>query len=199
MAKFGNIYIVNLHEKHIPFSKKSKDIIRESGTAYKKQHKLTKASCFTNRPSESDEFTLLGKNSLSSVTMNDKLYICAHADTKEVGPYKAEKLAEKLYDWGLREVKLVSFKACEVGKGDFLSRFVEACRGKIKVGWVKGYTGAAGTVTWKGKSREEITVGKEEVTGHDKRRLRLIPGTEPNVPLEHWFIKGPDPSLVRIR
>ena len=187
-ADYGTTYLLNIHDKGIPFNKKAKNIIRDSAMDYMAYYKLPKSQCFTNRPNETENLTIVGSGSLAPLTINDRLLILAHADTTEVGPYGPKALAEKLQGWGLTAAKLITFKACEVGAGTYLDNFVAACSGKISVAWVKGYKGAASTDKgFGGHPRELVEIEGVDVKGHDPRRVRIVPGTVANVPLGHWY------------
>jgi hypothetical protein len=145
---------------------------------------------FTNRARDTDVFTMVSADSLSKVTLNDKLYVVAHADRKEVGPYKAKALAKKLSSWGLAAAGVITFKACDVGVKTFLRDFVAACSEKaIKVGWVKGYMGESTTETTKvGHPREgtELHKTKEWLYGHDARRVKVVKGNAVSTTWDHW-------------
>jgi hypothetical protein len=87
--------------------------------------------------------------------MEDSLYIVAHGNTTSVGPYTAEELATCLYDRGLRNVGLISIKACSVGQGKFVTDFRQAASAEdLHFGWVKAYCGTAYTVPSKEKGKE---------------------------------------------
>jgi len=110
---------------------------------------------------------------LLPLTIQDKLFVFAHADEKEVGFTHARMLASMLRANGLRAVGLITFKACNVGSGTFLEDFVAALSSRgVTVGWAKGYNGSAATVLYEnldGSSagvKEKITV-RELVTKPD--------------------------------
>ena len=105
-ADYGKTFLLNIHKKGIPFNKKQKDILRDFAMNYMNYYKLPKDQCFTNRPNETENLTIVGPTSLAPLTINDKLLIIAHADTEEVGPYGPRALAEKLSGWGLTAVRL---------------------------------------------------------------------------------------------
>lgn len=190
-TNFSDLYLVCIHEK-LPFfvpGRESKDIITDSAKHYRDFYKIPQDKTFTNRPRDYHLFTKLTATSLAGVSLADKLYLIAHADTKEVGPYKPKELVKHLAGWGLTAAGVVVFKACEVGIKSYLEDFVTACTNNgIQVGWVKGYMGAAATTLGYGsKPRETITVSKKvEVKGHDKRRLRIVQGNATGVTWDHW-------------
>ena len=69
-------------------------------------------------------------------------------------------MAGMLYEGGLRAAGLITFKACDVGKGTFLDDFVAALAKKgVILGWAKGYCGSSSTVSW---TRSGLLVDVEE-------------------------------------
>jgi hypothetical protein len=194
-ANFTDLYVVCIHEK-LPFfiaGRASKDEIRTAALVYRDHYNIPKDKMFTNRQRDTDVFTMVSANSLSKVTLNDKLYVLAHADRKEVGPYKARALAKKLSSWGLTAAGVITFKACDVGVKTFLEDFVAACSDKaIKVGWAKGYIGESTTeTTIVGHPREgvELHKTKEFVYGHDARRVKVVKGNDKATTWDHWSFK----------
>jgi hypothetical protein len=93
-------------------------------------------------------------------TIQDKVMIIAHGSTSHVGTesstgvetpgasgYDAHDLAVWLGAWGIKEIGLLTFKCCHVGSGNFLEDFVRNLgKANLRVGWVKGYKGAASTI-----------------------------------------------------
>jgi hypothetical protein len=90
----------------------------------------------------------------SGLTERDKLFIFAHGNNDGIawmtaanaGGDNALELAEFLRKYGLWRVGLITFKACFVGRAQFLRHFAEALAAKgIAAGWLKGYKGIAET------------------------------------------------------
>jgi hypothetical protein len=151
-------------------------------------------------------------------TLQDKLMIVAHGSPDNVGGgvatdggyfagengYYPFELAEAMSTWGIEAIGLISFKCCDVGKGQFLEDFIRAAKKVgLKIGWVKGYTGAATTarnLPFVGKPTEYITTPKElffgksislPVTGSD--RFKIVKGTHPfTVPSSRYFADSDD-------
>ena len=142
-------------------SPSSKDIISDSAMAYAnskgiplrarfstRKRETAERSAFDIRPFKySGQFTWLSDSALMPLTIQDKLFIFAHANDTEVGFTHARLLASMLYANGLRAVGLITFKACNVGSGTSLEDFVAALNSRgVTVGWAKGYKGSAATV-----------------------------------------------------
>src|ERR1700733_1361804 len=117
MSKFGGSdYMVLVHE--FGESPSSKDIISDSAMAYANSKGNPLRARFSTRKREtaersafdirsfkySGQFTWLSESALMPLTIQDKLFIFAHADDKEVGFTHARLLASMLYANGLRAV-----------------------------------------------------------------------------------------------
>ena len=97
---------------------------------------------------------------LNWVTIFDRLIICAHGSSDSLAHLSPRKLADLLYNWGLRRVGLITFKACNVATGDFFDLLIRACERKsIQVGYLKGYMGSSATV-WNENGVKEIVTYK---------------------------------------
>jgi hypothetical protein len=93
-------------------------------------------------------------------TIGDKLMIIAHGSPTQVGipsssanatqldaGFDGPTLAKYLRNWGVQEFGLITFKACYIGGGNFLEKFVAVLpKFQLSVGWVKGYKGPATTI-----------------------------------------------------
>jgi hypothetical protein len=144
-------------------------------------------------------------------TIKDKMMIIAHGTETEIGEegdgegmgtFPPAVLAAKLKRWGIKEVGLITFKCCNLGKGNFLNDFVNAAgTNGIQIGWVKGYTGGAATnkSMFIGKPSESITrpmsfMGVQmdvPVVGSD--RFKIVKGTLPfNVPDSRYLLDSDD-------
>jgi nitrogen regulatory protein PII-like uncharacterized protein len=108
-----------------------------------------------NKDPNAGQFSLLGPESLVRITEKDKLFIFGHGNSVGIAwmssgdlgsSHNANSLAQLLYGSGLRRVGLITFKACYVGRADFLKQFAMALAGQgIAAGWLKGYKGIAKT------------------------------------------------------
>jgi hypothetical protein len=139
--KYNDLYLIKLSPDKI---------INESSTTYSKYYTIPQARRFV-LPYESTKadtnWTHLGPQALSGVTANDKLLIVAHASPTAVANMTYTALVNEMYAWGLREVGLIVFKCCNVGRGTFLESFAQHAftRWDMKIGWLKGYRGPSGT------------------------------------------------------
>ena len=143
----GNAWLLCLHKEGD--SAAQKDVIKRSGVAYYWAKWISPERCFTNRSRdvEAGWFKELKNDSLKPVGQNDKLWIVAHGSQQKVAAYDPEALARLLKESGLTKAGLITFCACNVGAGDFLTKFVyQASVNQIVIGWVKGYCGSAATV-----------------------------------------------------
>jgi hypothetical protein len=154
MSKFGGVdWMILLQEKHT--KKSDKDAITRAGIKYLSKAKISIARAFSTRERDTLSgftnkyltFTPLDGLCLAPMTINDKLFIIAHAEPNEVGPYDPGALASKLHDHGARQIGLVTFKCCNVAVGTYLESFIAACnRVGLVIGWAKGYRGSAATL-----------------------------------------------------
>lgn len=145
-------------------------------------------------------------------TVNDKIMLVAHGAPTMVGccpdakpgrwDLKPDDLANTFMSWGLTAAGLITFKCCQVGKGNYLEQFVGFCRDfHFSIGWLKAYTGDAATETsmWKGKPTESITE-KTSVFGFEvpvpifgANRYKIVHGTQPyNVPDSRYLFDVDD-------
>jgi hypothetical protein len=142
-SKWTNVYIVVLQKDGHEWVRRVP--IYDSVSAYQAWYNVPKAKKFANTAGETETYTALGSESLSPITLGDKLMIFAHGNEAKLGPFdSATDLCIQLRNWGLKEVGLITFKACLIGKGDFLEIFKLQCDAS-KVGWLKGYCGSART------------------------------------------------------
>jgi hypothetical protein len=172
MSKFGgNDYLINVHE--INTSQKSKDIITRSAKKYIDYSHIPLNRRFTNREAEVGgdvKFTMVSGTSLQACNRTDKLFIFGHGDVKSVGAAESAGLmAWALKGWGLKEIGLVTFKACHVAEGNFLEDFVTKAAKQcgICIGWAKGYKGSS--TTWlDGQKKPHETIDQNDnVLGED--------------------------------
>lgn len=91
--------------------------------------------------------------SLTAVTKYSKLLLLGHGNEAAfaIGDkhYRPADLAQFLAYLGLKEVGLISFRACLIGSGNYLDLFRDELNKKnIKVGWLKGYTHLMGALNY---------------------------------------------------
>jgi len=99
--------------------------------------------------------------SLSHLDKTSRLYVVAHGASTGTGPqewdsstgtfdmYTPERLATRLYSYGLREVGVLRIDACYTGQGNYLARLKTALDNKgIKVGYLSAPTGAVTTTNF---------------------------------------------------
>ena len=171
-----------------------KETIWSSAKQYALKYRVPPAQCFANEDGGGKMFTKLDKGSLKGLQGNDKLIIVAHGAVDHLTALKsfmsttgAARLCRELFSAGLREVGLISFKACYIGQQNFLEDLVaEFTKNGMLVGWLKGYMGAAATVGLFGKVTEQITVeihnedgGTADETLHGQKRWWVVNGNMP--------------------
>lgn len=151
MKKWDNVYLIKLSPDRI---------IDSSATTYRKYYEIGPSQRFVPEGDSNKADTDWGRlkdnvDSLGTLTMRDKLIVVAHGSDTQVGDFTAEEFAKKLIKWGLKEVGLITFKSCNIGRGNFLEDFVAVTSAdiriglvsrRLKVGWVKGYRGTAMTL-----------------------------------------------------
>jgi hypothetical protein len=146
-SKWSNVFLVVLQKDADQWVRKIP--IYDSANSYQAWYNVPKTRKFTNTTGETETFSFLDSQSLSPITLDDKLMIFAHGNEAKLGPFdSAADLCKGLYSWGLRKIGLITFKACLIGKGDFLEAFERQCskpESSIEVGWLKGYCGSART------------------------------------------------------
>jgi|KBSSwiStaDraftv2_1062776.scaffolds.fasta_scaffold07794_8 hypothetical protein len=173
MSKWNKRYLIKLSPDKV---------INESATTYRKYYSLPPSDRFVDESSKADSgWTTLSSGSLSAITLQDKLFIVAHGSPTHVAEYTARSLADSLAGWGLDEVGLITFKCCHVGRDTFLEDFVKYAGrvSGIKIGWVKGYRGAA--QTWLGGPLKPIERIKNVNSGGFKSgesRFKVVAGLE---------------------
>jgi hypothetical protein len=133
---------------------------------------------------------------LMNITMNDKLVIFAHGDAAEIfrEGYGPDDLAAELYNCGLRNVGIITFKGCSLGNENFLEYFRSACDnvkggippGRINVGFLKAYKGAVRFID--GRYKVAVAAGVE------KRKMILgnASGLVPNNLMNEVYQKRSD-------
>ncbi|PHM35843.1 hypothetical protein [Xenorhabdus innexi] len=89
--------------------------------------------------------------------LNSKLLIFAHGTVNNTiyidgeGEFNGRQLAELLISCGLKNIGLVSIKACRSGLGNLLTTFVHNFRNRARIGWAIGYKGDIISIPWSQK------------------------------------------------
>lgn len=210
MSKFGGedwILVLQEHKESKGFIDDivSKRTITTSASQYATSKNVPKARRFSSRKADKSDpflasFNLLSGNCLQGITSNDKLMVFAHGsdtglawmadggDNAVLGG-NALALARLLQKHGLSEVGLITFKACYVGRGEFLHTLAYALSSAgIKAGWLKGYKGLSQTKqsggdvweTIKSDDKRTLTDANEDRTaaGHviETDRFKIVRG-----------------------
>ncbi|MFC7396997.1 hypothetical protein ACFQU1_07290 [Chelatococcus sp. GCM10030263] len=95
-----------------------------------------------------------------------------------------QQLADKLCQYGLAEVGLISLKACYLGIGPFLNQFAGALDARgMRFGWLVGYRGRVRMVRGPSGLVNHEAVGEEDVALHqfglknsDYDRVKIVRG-----------------------
>jgi hypothetical protein len=156
MSKFGGQhYILSIDQRGT--SRSEKDVIPDSAMDYISKYAIPLHHRFTTRKHEATpqgflgwqkpaDFLYVSPTSFLRCNKRDKLLIFAHGSPSDVAGHSARVLAALLATWGLKEIGLITFKACSVGKENFLEDFLKyAAQHGAAIGWAKGYMGAAQT------------------------------------------------------
>lgn len=159
-------------------------IINESASTYRKYYSLPKTHKFVPEGETSSKqdsnWTILGEGSLSRLTLDDTLLIVAHGSPSEAGGRNVYALLRDLYLWGLHEVGVIVFKCCDIGRGDFLEQFVKRAHATydMKIGFVKGYRGAAATLSVGSITSPYELISNKNSKGFKvgSKRYKVVPG-----------------------
>ncbi|MEQ1961594.1 hypothetical protein ABLB69_00065 [Xenorhabdus khoisanae] len=124
------------------------DAIRKAATASIQRYQVPPSRCFAFR--KLPGFLLLDSDppSFEDCDLNSKLLVFTHGTRyntvyiEEDDEYNGRQFAKLLISCGLKNIGLVSIKACRSGWGNFLPTFVHYFSiNKAKIGWVLGYKG----------------------------------------------------------
>ncbi len=90
-------------------------------------------------------------NELSCVTINDRMIVIGHAEPLFIrcqgrGNLSPFQFVELLYELGLKEVGIISFKCCRLGKKTYLSEIKNELYDEILVGYMSAYRKSAVTI-----------------------------------------------------
>ncbi|MGH7463345.1 MAG: hypothetical protein ACREMA_20240, partial [Longimicrobiales bacterium] len=106
MGKWNRNYLVAFIDA-FDKDEKAQDIIIHSACAYASKYRIPRENRLTNDEAISSLglFTHLParSNALAGCTLDDKIMIVAHGNTKSVDANDASSLATQLANWGLRE------------------------------------------------------------------------------------------------
>jgi hypothetical protein len=112
-----------------------------------KRYGAGKDDCFSYKfPFEG--FPDVSESCFKSCDSRTKLMICGHGHKLGMASagsddydYEARHIAGILQGTGMKQVGLISFKACDIGKKEFLENLLRALKGTVDVGYVIGYKG----------------------------------------------------------
>ncbi|ENF3520427.1 hypothetical protein ACX1HT_22225 [Yersinia enterocolitica] len=147
--------------------------------AYTKRYNINSKNIINIRViNENGGFT--GKE-LSNVTIDDKLIVISHADSKflrapGIGLISPFGFVELLSDLGLEAVGIISFKCCNLGASSYLSEIKEELFFDIKVGYMSAY------------KRSAVTIFGHEGVGFVDSMIRLVSGGLLKLP-DKWRVK----------
>jgi hypothetical protein len=152
-------------------------------TAWKIRYGIPCHRCFSlGGPSRSDCLPLypLTSGSFAEADYFSKLIIVSHGNEWSINCWTPPELAQRLCEWGLRHVGLISIKSCQAGRGRYLDELAYglACQ-SIGFGWLIGYRGFS---RLEGSSLEKAY----EVTSNEDAICRS------------FGVKLPDPLRIRI-
>lgn len=168
--------------------------ICECAYAWRRRYAIPADRCFSHRFPRGHRlagqvppgFTELDRRSLAFSDLGTKIIVVSHGNPYEVGngntAQGAPAFAAQLAAWGLREVGLLAFRNCLVGKRNFLDDLVVSLSTwRIGVGWLIGYKDKAYSVGinpgWLG--RPPMATKKHEGCHHpDAGRRGLPPMTQ---------------------
>lgn len=179
MPKWANYYLVSLvnikGKPSRPIGKKGRHkVIGDAASAYKDYYNIPSVRCFTMNTT----YNVLGPghvqgrviggtlqsksggNSLGLVSLDDKLIMVGHGHA-EYGFELLDggALADALCNAGLKNVGLIAFKSCLLGKGDFLGTLRDSLNARgVQFGWLVGYRDSAITVVKKNREGRTISV-----------------------------------------
>ena len=121
--------------------------VRKLATAMAARYRVGKDSCFSYM-FPFDGFPATSKNCLKTDAAT-KLMICGHGEKQGLisgqkeYDYEARHIADILIEMGIKQVGLISFKACNIGKKNFLDDLLANLQAHASVGYLIGYKGGA--------------------------------------------------------
>jgi hypothetical protein len=126
-------------------------------------------------------------------TLSTKLMIFAHGDAILVKVWSPFELADVLCNFlGLCEAGLIAFKACEIGKGQYLDNFARYMNARsARIGWLIGYKhdtvsfpGSAGVVreVVQDDNFEDMSLFQSGYKPPDDMRVKVVKGNVDVVP-----------------
>lgn len=214
MTKWINLFVLKIAPDRI---------IDESAQQYVDYYKVPPNRCWSTE--RTDNWRLVGNACFTTAelgdrpTIRDKIMLVAHGASTMVGCCPNAKpgrwdlgpddLANSFLSWGLTAAGLITFKCCDVGKGNYLEQFVANCPGNVfSIGWLKAYNGEASTVKSSGfigktgKPGESITV-KTSVLGFEipvpiygANRYKIVRGTRPYAVPDSRYFFDPDDNQI---
>lgn len=201
-----NIWILTLFG--MQDSSSQKKTISKAAKNYSKYFKVPLNQRFSNDDTELPKFShflIIRRDNIGEfggIELKDKLLIIAHGSPEKICVYTPQVIAEKLFQFGLRKVGVVSFKACDIGSGSFLTEFLAALEAKkVDVGWAKGYTGGTKTVhSYPGSKPSESVRNKKLITA-DSSGQTSAQSTQVQVVLAkgNAWKAVPEPKTVKLK
>ncbi|EHR8377115.1 hypothetical protein K5Z09_004566 [Escherichia coli] len=172
---WNKVYLLVLDDRGAPL----RDCIR----SYKRRYNIDNTS-EVNIRNVIDNGGCTG-NELSGVTINDKLIVISHSDSRylraqKLGFLSPFEFVELLYNLGLKEVGIISFKCCYLGAGSYLDDINNELFSDIKVGYMSAY------------KRSAVTIFGHEGVGIIDSLVRLASGGLLKLP-DRWrvnFVRG---------
>lgn len=121
-------------EKQFAISSDSDWIIKNVCKVHTTERKIPKENLFS--------IANLSRDSLARVDLTGRITLHGHGSTKDFAGMSPTMLAQKLVDAGLKEVGVLKFKSCDVGKERYLEKLKVALDLRdIKVGYISAPTG----------------------------------------------------------
>lgn len=144
-------------------------------------------------PTLSDKLMVVGHGS------HDQVGLLAHGDKSGVG-WTANQFAMKLWECGLKEIGLITFKCCDVGKANFLKDLsTEFGNFKMKVGWLKGYTDAVHIIERDSDDVKEAGGKKGDVYAAVERPKTFFEGLSPFLSSDDYFVNYKDDRVKLVK
>lgn len=126
--KYGKTRVVYAFDYSAPDTKYQKKFM---DAAYKNP------VCIIPEPTSSEMKTLL-----SDLTLSDKLVIVSHACPNGLEEITQSTLVERLIQYGLKEVGVIKFHSCELGKKSWIDNFAKKMIVKgVRFSWVSAPIG----------------------------------------------------------
>ncbi|PHM65630.1 hypothetical protein Xsto_01779 [Xenorhabdus stockiae] len=132
-----------------------RDPLLPTSEVFKRKYRIPEAHSFATKtisgyqclPPPHSQFSQPADKPFAQCDLNSKLIVVAHGSDhgnriyhEEFGGLDGASFARMLIDYGLTQVGLISMKACQAGKGEFLPTLVQTLIEEgVKIGWAIGY------------------------------------------------------------